>query len=135
MYKELPILSSQPNKNYQKQVPHKLFSFLEFYNNFSVAEWFELVKKEIKNILNENKLPIIVGGTGMYINALLKGLKIFPEVPKKIKEEGQKIIEAIGTKKFYKMLKAKNETCVYNINQNDKIRLLRSWEIFQISKK
>ncbi len=135
IYRELPILSSQPNKNDFKLVPHKLFSFLNFYNNFSVADWFKLVKKEIKNILNENKLPIVVGGTGMYINALLNGLKIFPEIPMKTREKGKKIIEILGTKKFYKMLKEKNEMCVYNINPNDKTRLLRSWEIFQISNK
>ena len=48
MYKELPILSSQPNKKDYKEVSHKLFNFLDFYKNFSVSQWFKLVKKEIK---------------------------------------------------------------------------------------
>ena len=135
IYKELPILSSQPSKNDFKEISHKLFGFLNFHNSFSVAEWFNLVKKEIKLILGKNKLPIVVGGTGMYINALLNGLKIFPDIPKKKKEEGKKIIKSIGSKNFYKMLKEKDKLCVHNINPNDKTRLLRSWEIFQASGK
>ena len=48
IYKELPILSSQPNKKDYKKISHKLFNFLDFFKNFSVNQWFKLVKKEIK---------------------------------------------------------------------------------------
>ena len=135
IYKELPILSSQPNKKDYKEASHKLFNFLDFYKNFSVNQWFKLVKKEIKEAQKKNRLPIIVGGTGMYLNILLNGLKIFPQVPKDLKKKGEKIIEKIGSKNFYEKLKKKNKTCVYKINPNDKIRLLRSWEIYEVSNK
>ena len=135
IYKELPILSSQPNKKDYKEVSHKLFNFLDFYKNFSVSQWFKLVKKEIKEAQKINKLPIIVGGTGMYLNTLLNGLKVFPKIPIDLKKKGKKIIEKIGSKNFYEKLKEKNKTCVYKINPNDKIRLLRSWEIYEVSNK
>ena len=135
IYKELPILSSQPNNKDYKKVSHKLFNFLDFYKNFSVDQWFQLVKKEIKEAQKKNLLPIIVGGTGMYLNTLIYGLKVFPKIPVKLRDEGKKIIEKIGPKKFYDTLKARNKTCVYHINPNDKIRLLRSWEIYKVSNK
>lgn len=135
IYKELPILSSQPNKKNYIKVSHKLFNFLDFYKNFSVDHWFKLVKKEIIKAEKKNLLPIIVGGTGMYLNTLLNGLRVYPRVPESLKKKGKKIMERIGSKKFYQKLKEKNKTCVYKINPNDKIRLLRSWEIYEISKK
>ena len=135
IYKELPILSSQPNKKYYKKISHKLFNFLDFYKHFSVDQWFKLVKKEIKEAQKKNLLPIIVGGTGMYLNTLLNGLKVFPKIPIGLKNKGKKIIEKIGPKNFYEKLKEKNKTCVYKINPNDKIRLLRSWEIYEVSNK
>ena len=135
IYKELPILSSQPNKKDYKEISYKLFNFLDFYKNFSVNKWFKLVKKEIKEAQRKKTLPIIVGGTGMYLNALLNGLKVFPKIPIDLKKKGKKIVEKIGLKNFYEKLKEKNKTCVYKINPNDKTRLLRSWEIYEVSNK
>ena len=100
IYKELPILSSQPNKKDYKEVSHKLFNFLDFYKNFSVSQWFKLVKKEIKEAQKKNKLPIIVGGTGMYLNTLLNGLKVFPKIPIDLKKKGKKNNRKNWVKKF-----------------------------------
>ena len=135
IYKELPILSSQPNKKDYKEISHKLFRFIDFYKHFSVDRWFKFVAKEIKSAERKNLLPIIVGGTGMYLNTLLNGLKVLPHVPIDLKKKGIKIMEEIGAENFYKKLKKKNKTCVYKINPSDKVRLLRSWEIYHISNK
>jgi tRNA dimethylallyltransferase len=135
VYKELPILSSQPNEKDYNKISHKLFNFLDFYKHFSVNQWFKLVNKEIKDAKKKNILPIIVGGTGMYLNTLLNGLKIFPEIPIDLRNKGKKLLDKIGSKSFFNELKKKNKTCVYKINQNDKTRLLRSWEIYEVSNK
>tara|TARA_B100001013_G_C24612533_1_gene443803 strand:- start:445 stop:1407 length:963 start_codon:yes stop_codon:yes gene_type:complete len=133
IYKDLSILSSQPNKVDFKNIPHKLFSFLEFYKSFSVKQWFVLTQKEIIKTIKEKKTPIIVGGTGMYLKALLDGLDIFPKVPVLIRQEGISLMNSLGVKKFYNNLKNKNSSCVYNISSNDKHRLIRSWEIYKIT--
>ena len=114
---------------------HKLFNFLDFYKDFSVSKWFNLVTKEIELAKKRNLIPIIVGGTGMYINTLLKGLKVYPKISVELKNRGKKIMNKIGSKNFYNQLKERNKTCVYKINSNDKVRLLRSWEIFEVTKK
>ena len=134
IYKGLSVLSSQPNKIDLKKVPHKLFNFLKFYKNFSVEKWFLLTKKEIIKTIKKNKTPIIVGGTGMYLKALINGLDIFPKVPLSIRKKGINLMSSLGPKKFYNNLKKENPTCIYNINPNDKQRLIRSWEIFKVTR-
>ena len=135
IYKGLSILSSQPNEIDIKKIPHKLFNFLEFNKMFSVEKWFLLTEKEIFNVIKKKQTPIIVGGTGMYLKALLNGLDVFPRVPLFIRKKAIQLMKDIGTKKFYKNLKNKNDSCVYNINPNDKNRLIRSWEIHKITNK
>ena len=109
IYKGLSVLSSQPNKIDLKKVPHKLFNFLKFYKNFSVEKWFLLTKKEIIKTIKKNKTPIIVGGTGMYLKALINGLDIFPKVPLSIRKKGINLMSSLGPKKFYNSLKKKIE--------------------------
>ena len=135
IYKGLSILSSQPNEIDIKKIPHKLFNFLEFNKRFSVEKWVLLTEKEIFNVIKKNQTPIIVGGTGMYLKALLNGLDVFPRVPLFVRKKAIQLMKNIGTKKFYKNLKNKNDSCVYNINPNDKNRLIRSWEIHKITNK
>ena len=100
IYKELPILSSQPNTKDYKEISYKLFNFLDFYKNFSVNQWFKLVIKEIKEAQKKNLLPIIVGGTGMYLNTLLNGLKVLPKIPIGLKNKGKKNNRKNWTKKL-----------------------------------
>ena len=109
VYKELPILSSQPNEKDYNKISHKLFNFLDFYKHFSVNQWFKLVNKEIKDAKKKNILPIIVGGTGMYLNTLLNGLKIFPEIPIDLRNKGKKLLDKIGSKSFFNELKKKTK--------------------------
>ena len=71
----------------------------------------------------------------MYLNALLNGLKIFPKIPLNVRKKGKQMMNKLGSKKFYEKLRNENSECVYNIFPNDKIRLLRSWEIYEVSKK
>ena len=135
IYKGLSILSSQPNEIDIKKIPHKLFNFLEFNKRFSVEKWFLLTEKEIFNVIKKKQTPIIVGGTGMYLKALLNGLDVFPKIPLSIRKKGIKLMETLGVKEFYKNLRNENYNCVYNISPNDKNRLIRSWEIYRVTKK
>ena len=135
VYKDITILSSQPEKKNLEKIPHKLFNFLDFYKSFSVKQWFLLTEKEIYKTLKNKKIPIIVGGTGMYLKALLDGFNILPDIPRSVRKDAIDLMDSLGSKEFYKRLKAKNILCVNNINPNDKNRLIRSWEIFKVSKK
>lgn len=83
VYKELPILSAQPSEEEKKLCPHFLFGEISGNQDFNVSKWLDLTTSLIK----QYDKVIIVGGTGMYINALLYGLSPIPEIPQQIRDE------------------------------------------------
>ena len=81
VYKELKILSARPNvKDYQK-IKHHLYGFHNVKNNFSTGDWLKFSIKKIKEIRKRKKVPIFVGGTGLYFKALTDGLVSIPNIP------------------------------------------------------
>ena len=81
VYKELRLITSRPSIEDEKNFDHKLYGFLQGNQNCTVSMWLELIKKEIKACFENNKLPIIVGGTGMYLKSLIDGISMIPNIP------------------------------------------------------
>ena len=71
IYKGLPIATAVPTMEERENIPHHLMEFLELNQNFSVADYVSLAKKKIEDITKRGKLPVFVGGTGLYISSLL----------------------------------------------------------------
>lgn len=120
IYRGLPILSSQPSELEQKQVPHFLYSHFAPQENSSVAIWLALVKSAIERVRSENKLPVIVGGSGMYISKLIEGISEIPEISAEIKTEARQLYEKLGREEFKKFT---------NGEAIDKQRLIRAYEV------
>ena len=87
VYKELKILTARPTKENTNKINHHLYGFQSVKNEFSTGQWLKLVKKKIKEIRNKNKIPILVGGTGLYFKALTDGLVKIPKIPNKIRNK------------------------------------------------
>ena len=135
VYKQIKILSARPNpKNYQK-VRHHLYGFHDIKKNFSTGEWLKLVIKKIKEIKKRNKVPILVGGTGLYFKALTDGLSRIPKIPLKIRNQIRSLHQKIGQKRFYQQLLKIDPTSVNKIKPNDTHRSLRAYEIKFYTKK
>jgi len=82
VYREIPILSAQPTEEEKQVAPHYLFGVVSGAEGCNVAKWLEMVKT-----LPETRKPVIyTGGTGMYLNALVRGLSAIPEIPPEIRE-------------------------------------------------
>ncbi len=86
-YSELPILSAQPTKADQKLAPHFLYSVLKHNENSSVMAWLNLAVGQINLALQNNQLPIVVGGTGLYISKLVDGINEVPPIEDLVKKE------------------------------------------------
>jgi tRNA dimethylallyltransferase len=127
IYEGLPILSSQPTKIEQKKLPHFLYSYLKPQENSSVGTWLDLVKNIIPQIWTEKKLPVIVGGSGMYISKLVEGISKIPEVSKENRRAAQDLYDKIGHQEFQQ--KFGEEKII------DRQRLLRACEVFLQSDK
>ena len=104
VYKELKILSARPSKNEYKRIKHHLFGFHSVKKKFSTGDWLKLAKKKIKDVKKRKKVPILVGGTGLYFKALTDGLAKIPNIPMKLRLQIRKIHKKIGQEKFYKKL-------------------------------
>lgn len=123
IYKGLDIGSAKVTKEETKGIPHYLIDIKEATENYSVKEFQEKGRELISKITNENKLPIVVGGTGLYIKALLYDYKFFEE------EEKDDQFENLTNEEIYKELKEKDPKALESIHINNRKRLIRALNI------
>ena len=135
VYKELQILSARPKiKDYQN-IKHHLYGFQSVKKNFSVGNWLKLSKKKITEIQNRKKVPILVGGTGLYFKSLTDGLIKIPNIPIKIRNKIRSLNKKIGQEKFYKKLITLDKKIKNKIDPNDIQRSIRAYEVKYHTKK
>ena len=104
IYKELKILSARPyNKDYQN-IKHHLYGFLSVKKNFSTGDWLKLIDKKIIDLRKKKKIPILVGGTGLYFKSLTEGLVSIPNIPIQFRKKIRSLHLKLGQKKFFTKL-------------------------------
>ena len=135
VYKELKILTARPIKENTNKIKHHLYGFQSVKNEFSTGQWLKLVKKKIKEIRNKNKIPILVGGTGLYFKALTDGLVKIPKIPNTIRNKIRSIQKQMGQKKFYLKLLKLDKFVKNKIVSTDIQRSLRAYEVIYFTKK
>ncbi len=135
VYQELKILTARPVKENYNKIKHHLYGFKSVKNEFSTGQWLKLVKKKIKEIRNKNKIPILVGGTGLYFKTLTDGLVKIPKIPNKIRNKIRNMQTKIGQKKFYLKLLKKDKFIKNKIDPTDVQRSLRAYEVIYFTKK
>ena len=104
VYKELKILTARPLKNESSKIKHHLYGFQSVKRKFSTGKWLKLATEKISKIKKNKKIPILVGGTGLYFKALTDGLVKIPNIPIKFRNKIRNLQKQIGQKKFYKKL-------------------------------
>ena len=135
VYKELKILSARPNpKDYQK-IKHHLYGFHSVKNNFSTGDWLKNAIKKIKEVKARKKIPIFVGGTGLYFKALTDGLVSIPNIPIRYRNNIRDLQKKLGQKKFYQKLLKLDPKSKNRINPTDTQRSIRAYEVKQFTKK
>ena len=135
VYKELKILSARPYKKDYKNIKHHLYGFQSSKTNFSTGDWVKLVDKKIRNLRKRKKVPILVGGTGLYFKALTEGLVNIPKIPIKIRTQIRSMHKKMGTKKFFSKLIKIDPLAKNNINPADTQRSIRAYEVKIFTKK
>ena len=129
VYKQLQVLTARPSIQEQKKIKHHLYGFQSVTKKFSTGAWLKLVVKKINEIQKKNKIPIFVGGTGLYFKALTEGLVKMPNIPMKIRNKIRLIQKKLGQKNFYKKLIKLDPLIKSRINSNDVQRSIRAYEI------
>ena len=129
VYKQLKILTARPNKIDQKNIKHHLYGMIDLNKSFSTGQWLKLTIKKIKEIKKREKIPILVGGTGLYFQSLINGLVKIPNIPPKVRNKVRLMQKNQGQNKFYKELLKLDSNVQNKFNPNDVQRSIRAYEI------
>ena len=131
VYKDIPILAATPSTEDTARAPHKLYGIYDASIHGNMMDWLTLCRKEISSARNENKIPIIVGGTGLYLETLQKGASPIPETPKEIRQQIAEKLKVEGLPSLYKELQQIDETTANRLSVNDTTRIRRALEVWQ----
>jgi tRNA dimethylallyltransferase len=131
VYENLEILTARPTLSEMKNINHHLYGFVDGRERYNVERWCNDATKIIKKTSAKNITPILVGGTGLYINTLINGLVDLPSIPESIKIESEKILQEFGKDFLINQIKNVDPESLNEINHNDTVRLRRIWEVFE----
>ena len=129
VYRQLKILTARPNKKEQKNIRHHLYGIININKNFSSGTWLKLAISKIKEIRRRKKIPIVVGGTGLYFQSLINGLVKIPNISMKLRNKIRSMQKRYGQKKFYKKLLKLDPKVKSKFDSNDTQRSIRAFEI------
>ena len=135
IYKRFNIGSAKPPKEILEKYKHHLVDSADPENIFSVKDFYDQAYRIVIQAHSNNRIPLLVGGTMMYFNALFKGINNIPEGNEAIREELQRELDNRGVDKLFNELKEIDPDSAKTIKQNDKQRIMRALEVFKISGK
>ncbi len=136
IYKEMDIATAKIKEKEKNNIKHYMLDFLEIEKEFSVAQYVKMAKEKIEEILKKNKKPIIVGGTGLYIDCLLFGTNFKDNVKSlKLREELEEELNNNGIDFMFEKLKKKDPEYAKKIHKNNTKRILRAIEILILTNK
>ena len=135
VYKNLSILTARPTTEEMNNVEHFLYGYVDGGKRYNVEKWCKDASKVIEESFEKNTTPILVGGTGLYINTLINGMINIPSIPEEIKIESEKILTKFGKDFLINQIKNIDPDSLNEININDNVRLRRIWEVFETTGK
>ena len=135
IYKEFNIGSAKPSKEILEQYKHHLVDEIDPKNIFSVKDFYDQTLRLVMQAHSDNRIPLLVGGTMMYFNALFKGINDIPEGNELIRADLLRELDTKGVEKLFSDLKEIDPESAKVIKANDKQRIIRALEVFKISSK
>tara|TARA_Y100001970_G_scaffold82227_1_gene104159 strand:+ start:24 stop:932 length:909 start_codon:yes stop_codon:yes gene_type:complete len=135
VYKQLKILSARPDPKIYKKINHHLYGFQDAKKKFSTGDWLKAVTKKISELRTKNKIPILVGGTGLYFKALTDGLVKIPNISMKNRNKVRDMHKKLGQKKFFSKLLKLDPLSLGKINPTDSQRSIRAYEVKKFTKR
>ena len=136
IYKDMNIGTAKPDQQEMQGIKHYLLDFVEPNQKYSVADYKKDAENAIEDILQKGKVPIIVGGTGLYVDSLIYGIE-YPniEFDENYRKELERRVEKEGLEKLYEKAKKIDPQAMKKISRNDQKRILRVLEIYNATGK
>lgn len=130
VYRDLPILTAQPSAAETAAVPHRLYGFLALDDACTADRWAMLARQEIDAAHVAGKLPILCGGTGLYLRGLMQGFSPIPGIPPDVREKARALLAEIGSAALRKRLAEHDSETAARLHPNDPQRIARAWEVW-----
>jgi len=131
VYRELRVLTARPTPEATAKVPHRLYGILPAAEACSAGRWREMALAEIASAHGQGRLPILVGGSGLYLKALVDGLIELPPMPPSLRTEARARYQRLGAAGFHAALAARDSATAGTLRLTDRQRLLRAWEVLE----
>lgn len=136
IYKGIHIASAAPDESEKNGIPHHLIEFLDLSDEFSVAEYVQAARECIFDINRRGKLPIIVGGTGLYITSLLDNIQFTEEkTDTELRKRLEKQFDDEGAEKMLSLLKEFDPEAANALHPNNRRRIIRAFEVYYLTGK
>lgn len=130
VYKDTPLIAACPSAEEKALVPHKLYEIYGSEVNGTVVEWLDRAVAEIRDVWANGKIPVVVGGTGLYLDNLINGTTPVPEVKPEIRTKVRKLISEIGVNVLHQKLSEVDIASAEKLSTNDTTRVSRAYEVF-----
>src|SRR5713101_4864670 len=129
IYRDLRVLSASPDEAALARVPHRLYGYLDAAERGSAGRWRALALAAIGDAHKDGRLPIVVGGTGLYLRALQHGLAAIPPIPAAIRAEAAELYRMLGGLAFRERLAHLDPDTAARLSPRDRQRLMRAFEV------
>lgn len=131
LYRDLPILTSWPDEALRARAPHRLYGVVDGAERCSAGRWRALAMAEIERIQGDGALPILVGGTGLYLRALLQGLAPVPPIPEAVRAAVQALCAREGSAALHARLAERDPRAAQRLEPGDSQRIMRAYEVIE----
>ena len=136
VYKHMNIGTAKPDKEEMQGIKHHMIDLVEPYEDYSLADYVNDASKVIKEIYNKGKIPLLTGGTGLYIDSFINNITFFENTnSKKVREELNKELEQFGIEKLYNELREIDACSAEKIHPNNTLRVIRALEVYRLTGK
>ncbi|WP_413205533.1 tRNA (adenosine(37)-N6)-dimethylallyltransferase MiaA [Rhodospirillum sp. A1_3_36] len=129
IYRDMPRLTARPTPEDEAQVPHALYGILDGAEVCSVGRWLDLARAAVEEVRTQGRLPILCGGTGLYLRAALEGLAAVPAVPDSARIEARRLLAEEGASALHARLRAVDPEMAARLRPSDGQRLARAYEV------
>lgn len=135
VYRDLPILTAQPDEALRVAAPHRLYAEIAPSQAFSAGQWLSVARQAIRETQDAGRRPILCGGTGMYFQSLINGLAEIPDIPHSLRTKLRADYDRLGERAIRAQLAQHDPAAAAHIAAGDRLRLLRALEIVQATGK
>jgi len=135
IYDVLRVITARPSLEDEAKAPHRLYGVLPPSEACSAGRWVEMAIAEIRAAWANNQLPIVCGGTGMYMRTLVEGISLIPDAPAEIRQKATDERERLGPEGFHQAVAERDPDIATRLHPSDSQRLIRAWEVYETTGK